>query len=116
MLMLRFAGERFFQPQHHAIQESKLSRKPGQAIRKHQSPDKQKQHAARYFHGVEVLSEALVKAQEAAQPQRGKKKRDGQSRGIHGEKKNTARERVAGGGKGQNGGGERAQAREPDQR
>src|SRR6266851_9029360 len=113
MLMLRFAGERLFQPQHHAIQKAKLSRKPGQAIRKHQSPDKQEQHAARYFDGVKVLSEALVKAQEAAQPQCRQKKRDRQSRGINGEKKNTAGNGVAASGKNEHSSENRADAGSP---
>src|SRR5713226_3653592 len=113
MLMLRFAGERLFQPQHHAIQKAQLSRKPGQAIRKHQSPDKQEQRAARYFDGVKVLSEALVKTKEAAQPQCRQDKRDGQSGGINGEKKNSAGDRVAGGGNGQNGGENRPDAGSP---
>src|SRR5229473_5721628 len=111
--MLCFAGERLFQPQHHAIQEAKLSRKPGQAIREHQSPDEQEQHAARYLDGVKVLSKALVKAQEAAQPQCRQKKRDRQSRGINGEKKNTAGDRVAGSRNGQNGGENRPDAGSP---
>src|SRR5579859_2208520 len=63
-----------------------------------------------------MLSEALIKTQELANTERGKKKRNGEAGGIHRKQQNSARDGIAGRRERQHGGKNRSDARRPAER
>jgi hypothetical protein len=97
-------GQRFLKPQNDAVEKAKLAGHPRQAVGEDQAADKKKQSAAEEFDSVEMLSEALVEAQELADAQGGEQKGNGQACGVHGEKEHTAGDSVAGRGEREHGG------------
>src|SRR5271169_3381305 len=105
--------QRVFQPQNHGVQKTELAYQPRQPVDEYQAADEQKQRAAKYFDGVKILSEALIELQELPDSERSQQKRNGQARGINGQKQDAAGDGVAGGGESQHGGENRPDARGP---
>ena len=107
------AGQSFLKPQDDAVEKAQLAGHPRQAVGENQASYEKKQSAAEEFDGVKMFSEALVKAQELADAERGEQKRNGQASGVHGEKENAAGDGVAGGGERQHGRENWSDARSP---
>src|SRR6266478_2611105 len=109
-------GQGFLKPQNDAVEKAKLSGHPRQAVGEDQAADKKKQSAAEEFDGVEMLSEALVEAQELANAQSGEQERHGQARGVNSKEENAAGDGVTGGGEGEDGGEDWSDAGSPAER
>src|SRR4029077_19230263 len=62
-----------------------------------------------------MLSKALIEAQEAADAEGGEEKRHGEPRGVDGQEENAAGNGLAGGGQGEHGGEDRADAGSPSE-
>jgi hypothetical protein len=58
------SSQSVFQPQYDGIEKTELANQPGKPVEKYKSANEQQQRAAKYFDGVEILSEALIKFQD----------------------------------------------------
>src|SRR5580658_5012112 len=95
------------------IEKRQLAGQPREAVQKHEAADGQQQHTAKNFHSVQVAAKFLVKAQEAADAERGDQERNRETGGIHSQKKNSLPHRVARRGHRQNAGENWTDARRP---
>lgn len=90
------SGQRLLEPQNQAVEKTEFAGHPSEPVGEDQRPNKKKQRAAKHLDGVEMLSKALIEAQKLTNAESGEQKGNGESRGVHREEQDAARDRVAG--------------------